>query len=171
MGASVVAPPVAAVGGAVALVSVGVASGLTVSAISETSFTLAEHTYQALVREKLELPDRPGGPMGPWGDIFRFTEVVTENSMRKAFCEWYSLGCSSNYAALNNVVMSRATAEAYFYALQSKFSVSKLGTNKARTFAITGGFTEPTQHATIANLLKVEFIPLQISEEKPDHGC
>lgn len=75
---------------------------------------------------------------------------------------------------VNYTVMTLATAERFFTAMQSKFSEWKIVKGGERKFVVAGGFMNPTPLPMASGKepwTEIEFLPLQMGEIEPTHGC
>ena len=75
---------------------------------------------------------------------------------------------------LNYTVMTLATAETFFTAMQSKFSEWKMIKGGERKFLVAGGFMNPSSLPVASSKepwTEIQFLPLQMGEIEPTHGC
>ncbi|CAJ1416532.1 unnamed protein product [Effrenium voratum] len=99
--------------------------------------------------------------------LVAFSKVVKEEAVLRSF------RASFPETDVNRTVMTFATAEKYFIAMQSKFSEWKLVKGKERTFVIVGGFMNARRLPLLSeeSWTVIDFVPLQMGEMNPTHGC
>eukprot|EP00435_Cladocopium_sp_Y103_P008290 s4422_g2.t1 len=132
--------------------------------------TLKDDSFKGVRhRGRCVVPDSPFAQLttGP-ERLVPFSRVVRQAEVVEAVQQSFSA------LDVNYTVMTLATAERFFTAMQSKFSEWKIVKGGERKFVVAGGFMNPTPLPMASGKepwTEIEFLPLQMGEIEPTHGC
>ncbi|CAK0878239.1 unnamed protein product [Prorocentrum cordatum] len=163
----VAAPAVAASVGVATLWGTAMCSSMAFSSLTGSSMDWARQRMEQLGRQRrvAAARDVPAVFEGTeYVEAFCFHDVVTDEIVRDAFCEAFPT------IATGDVVMTRDDAQAFFAAMDRKYSDWRVVQSfRDRFFVVTGGFSEP-EPIPGTRWQRTRFAPLafgELREESP----